>query len=81
MDTLRIIKPSSAEEAFDLRPVSNSLSNHQERKLTIEYEATGNTETLKKPQVIINEYHSKPFIEANTEEINLLYLPEQPHLS
>lgn len=74
MDTLRIIKPSSAEEAFDLRPVSNSLSNHQERKLIIEYEATGNTETLKKPQVIINEYHSKPFIEANTEEINLLHL-------
>lgn len=70
MDTLKIIKPASLEEAFDLRPVktANIIENtrigvNQSENNTI------NCNSIIKP-----EKAKKPFIEANTEEVNLYHL-------
>ncbi|SMC33610.1 DUF3871 family protein [Moheibacter sediminis] len=67
MDTLKIIKPASVYEAFDLRPAktANIIENTFVSNVNLE------------SNIIISntsEPAPKPFIEANTEEINLYHL-------
>lgn len=71
MDTVKIIRPVSVEEAFNLRPVAESPIDYSK---TSHYEGPpGTTQVLKVPGAV-KKYQPKPFIEANTEEINLQHL-------
>lgn len=73
MGTVNIIRPASVEEAFELRPVVESpIANYF--KTSNKEETYGTTQVLKAPEVVEKKYSQKPFIEANTEEINLQHL-------
>ncbi|MEC5172136.1 DUF3871 family protein [Chryseobacterium nepalense] len=76
MDTLRHIKPTSLEQAFDLRPASNTLIEMLPGDDTY-ISAPGNVQILSKPLQSRNECVHKPFIEANTQEINLQHLKNE----
>lgn len=83
MDILKITKPVSPEEAFDLRPVNKTSENSpslfdskiENNKSSI-YQATGTmrNDVLPVASSISKNHQSKPFIEANTEEVNLYHL-------
>lgn len=78
MDTLKTIKPASVEEAFDLRPVNNTTDktttlNLMEGSNNIFQELPGIDKTKIVPRRN-TDYKTKPFIEANTEEVKLYHL-------
>lgn len=70
MDTANIINPASIEEAFELRPVktANIIENAMELERKYDFNSTNNESIIK------SKFSQKPFIEANTEEINLQHL-------
>ncbi len=79
MDTLKIIKPASVEKAFDFRPVGNAPHTNQSQNTMVEnsnqifqdHHGIDKTEIVPRRNI---EYKPKPFIEANTEEVNLYHL-------
>lgn len=72
MDTTNYIRPATLEEAFDLTPVSKLPS----RSSTIEYDSLspGVIEAEFEPLTESTEHSHKPFIEANTEQVDLRHL-------
>lgn len=79
MDTLKIIKPASVEEAFDLRPVGNAPHTNQNQNTMVEnsnqiFQDHHDIDKTKIAPRRNTEYKPKPFIEANTEEVNLYHL-------
>lgn len=73
MDTLRHIKPATLEQAFDLRSVSDTIIGMLPGD-DIYISAPGNVQIHSEPLQTQIEYAHKPFIEANTQEINLQHL-------
>ena len=69
MDTLRHIKPATLEQAFDLHPVQNSDLQLPETKNNLS--TPGNFETYYRPESEKHQHTDKPFIEANTQQIDL----------
>ncbi|WP_294211061.1 DUF3871 family protein [uncultured Chryseobacterium sp.] len=76
MDTLRHIKPATLEQAFDLRPVSNTLIEMLPGDDTY-ISAPDNVQIQSKPLQTQTEYAHKPFIEANTQEVHLQNLKNE----
>jgi hypothetical protein len=76
MDTLRYIKPATLEQAFDLIPVSDALI--EKLPGDNKYIPTPGREKIYLNSLQSqNEYVHKPFIEANTQEINLQHLKNE----
>lgn len=75
MDTTNYIKPATLEEAFDLKPVSKLPS----RTPTIENNPLppGVIEAEFEPLTEVSEHSHKPFIEANTEQVDLRHLQNE----
>lgn len=73
MDTLRHIKPATLEQAFDLRPVSETIIEMlpgDDKYIP----APGNLQIPSESLQTQIEYPHKPFIEANTQEVPLQHL-------
>src|SRR5690606_32746137 len=70
MDINSSIRPATLEEAFDLRPVQRSTTK-QETNNDSNY-PIGITVIERAPVDL--KYEKKPFIEANTQEVNLMHL-------
>lgn len=76
MDTLRHIKPATLAQAFDLRPVSDTII--EKLPGDNKYIPTPGKEKIYLNSLQSqNEYVHKPFIEANTQEINLQHLKNE----
>lgn len=76
MEIQQIIKPSFIKETFNNHRNFPPLMNYQDHKIdSVEYESPGNNEILEIPPK--KEYISKPFIEANTEEVNFNHLKNE----
>lgn len=73
MDTLKIIKPASVEEAFELKPVVD-LSISKDLSLSPYMENQEHTKAIQVPGGIKDTYQHKPFIEANTDDVNFHHL-------
>ncbi|WP_294333535.1 DUF3871 family protein [uncultured Chryseobacterium sp.] len=76
MDTLRHIKPATLEQAFDLRPVSDTIIEMLPGDDTY-IPAPGNLRIHSESLQAQIEYANKPFIEANTQEIHLQHLKNE----
>ncbi|BFO66377.1 DUF3871 family protein [Chryseobacterium sp. KCF3-3] len=76
MDTLRHIKPATLEQAFDLRPVSDTIIEMLPGDYTY-ISAPGNVRIHSDSLQTQIEYAHKPFIEANTQEVHLQHLKNE----
>ena len=70
MDTHNNIRPATLEEAFDLRPVLRSKITQEAFHNNIYREEISILETAP----VNFKFEQKPFIEANTQEVNLMHL-------
>ena len=70
MDTHNNIRPATLEEAFDLRPVKKSTPT-QELLITNNYRQDAR---IIETSPVNFKFEQKPFIEANTQEVNLMHL-------
>ena len=73
MDTLRHIKPATLDQAFDLRPAQIKKVPGDDKYIPTPGKAKIYSDSLQSQ----NECTQKPFIEANTQEINLQYLKNE----
>lgn len=76
MDILRHIKPATLEQAFDLRPVSDTIIEMLPGDDTY-IPAPGNLRIHSEPLQTQIEYAHKPFIEANTQGVHLQHLKNE----
>ncbi|MDN4028684.1 DUF3871 family protein [Chryseobacterium gambrini] len=75
MDTLKHIKPATLEQAFDLRPAKSANIIELPKENII-------NNNIKDIDRVVNfsqnsTYESKPFIEANTQEVHLQHLKNE----
>ncbi|MFP3598448.1 DUF3871 family protein [Chryseobacterium sp. SIMBA_029] len=76
METVRHIKPATLEQAFDLRPINDAII--EKLPGDNKYIPTPGKEKIYLNSLQSqNEYVHKPFIEANTQEINLQHLKNE----
>lgn len=75
MDTLRHIKPATLEQAFDLRPAKSANIIELPKENIINNNIEGFHKIVNFSQN--STYENKPFIEANTQQINLHHLKNE----